>query len=34
MLQLCADNRKCVSRDLGVLLRAARFTTGYVRFVG
>ena len=25
---------KCVSRDPGVLLRAARFTTGYVRFVG
>ena len=25
---------KCVSRDPGVLLRAARFTTGYVRLVG
>ena len=29
-----ADNLKCVSRDPGVLLRAARFTTGYVRLVG
>ena len=28
--QLYADNLKCLSRDLGVLLRAARFTTGYV----
>ena len=27
-------NLKCVSRDPGVLLRAAIFTTGYVRFVG
>ena len=26
--QLYADNLKCVSRDPGVLLRAARFTTG------
>ena len=33
-LQLCADNSKCVSRDPGVLLRAARFTTGYVRLFG
>ena len=32
--RLCADNLKCVSRDPGVLLRAARFTTGYVRLVG
>ena len=32
--QLYADNLKCVSRDPGVLLRAARFTTGYVRLVG
>ena len=24
----------CVSRDPGVLLRAARFTTGHVRLVG
>ena len=32
--QFYADNLKCVSRDLGVLLRAARFTTGYVRLVG
>ena len=29
-----ADNLKCVSRDPVVLLRAARFTTGYVRLVG
>ena len=29
--QLCVDNLKCVSR---VLLRAARFTTGFVRLVG
>ena len=28
------DNLKCVSRDPGVFLRAARFTTGYVRLVG
>ena len=27
------DNLKCVSRDPGVLLRAARFTIGYVRLV-
>ena len=33
-LQLYADNLKCVSRDPGVLLRAAWFTTGYVRLVG
>ena len=32
--QLYADNLKCDSRDPGVLLRAARFTTGYVRLVG
>ena len=32
--QLCADNLKCVSRDPGLLLHAARFTTGYVRLVG
>ena len=32
--QLYADNLKCVSRDPGVLLSAARFTTGYVRLVG
>ena len=32
--QLYADNLKCVSRDPGVLFRAARFTTGYVRLVG
>ena len=32
--QLYADNLKCVSRDPGVLLRAARFTNGYVRLVG
>ena len=32
--QLHADNLKCVSRDPGVLLRAARFTVGYVRLVG
>ena len=32
--QLYADNLKCVSRDPGFLLRAARFTTGYVRLVG
>ena len=32
--QLYADNLKCISRDPGVLLRAARFTTGYVRLVG
>ena len=28
------DNLKCVSRDPGLLLCAARFTTGYVRLVG
>ena len=33
-LQLYADNLKCVSGDPGVLLRAAGFTTGYVRLVG
>ena len=32
--QLYADNLKCVSRDPGLLLNAARFTTGYVRLVG
>ena len=32
--QLYADNLKCVSRDSDLLLRAARFTTGYVRLVG
>ena len=32
--QLYADNLKCISRDPGVLLRAERFTTGYVRLVG
>ena len=32
--QLYSDNLKCVSRDPGVLLRAAGFTTGYVRLVG
>ena len=29
-----AGNLKCVSRDPGALLRAARFTTGCVRLVG
>ena len=29
--QLYADNLKCVSSDPGLLLHAARFTTGYVR---
>ena len=29
-----ADNLKCVSKDPGLLLNAARFTTGYVRLVG
>ena len=29
-----ADNLKCVSRDPAALLRAARFTVGYVRLVG
>ena len=32
--QLYADHLKCVSRDPGLLLRAARFTTVYVRLVG
>ena len=32
--QLYADNLKCVSRDPGLLLHAARFTTGYVWLVG
>ena len=32
--QLYADNLKCVSRDPDFLLRAAGFTTGYVRLVG
>ena len=31
---LYADSLKCVSRDPGVLGRAARFTTGYVPLVG
>ena len=34
MHQLYADNLECVSRDPNVLLRAARFTTRYVRLVG
>ena len=32
--QTYADNLKSVSRDPGVLLRAARFTVAYVRLVG
>ena len=32
--QLYADNLKCVSSNPGKLLRAARFTTAYVRLVG
>ena len=32
--QMYADNLKCGSRDPDVLLRAARFTAGYVRLVG
>ena len=32
--QFFADNLKCVSRDLDLLLSAARFTTRYVRLVG
>ena len=32
--QLYADNLMCVSWDLGVLLRTARFTAGYVWLVG
>ena len=32
--QLYADNLKCVFGDLNLLLRAARFTTGYVQLVG
>ena len=32
--QLYADNLKCVSGDTAALLRAARFTVGYVRLVG
>ena len=32
--QLYADNLKCVSKDPGLLLSAARFTTGYVPLVG
>ena len=31
--QLYADSLKCVSRDPGLLLNAARFTTSYVRLV-
>ena len=34
MPQLYADNLKCVSGDPDLLLRAARFNTGYVRLVG
>ena len=32
--QLYADNLKCVSGDPGLRMRAAQFTTGYVRLVG
>ena len=32
--QLYADNLKCVARNPCLLLRAARFTTGYVGLVG
>ena len=32
--QLYADNLNCLSRDPGLLLHAARFTTGYVRLFG
>ena len=32
--QLYADNLKCVSGDPGLLLRAAGFTTGYLRLIG
>ena len=32
--QLYADNLEYVSGDRGLLLRAAQFTTGYVRLVG
>ena len=32
--QLYADNFKCVSGDPEALLRAAKFTTGYVSLVG
>ena len=32
--QLYVDNLKCVSWDPDLLLNAAKFTTGYVRFVG
>ena len=32
--QLYADNLKCLSRNPELLLRAARFTTEYVRLVG
>ena len=32
--QLYADNLKCVSGDPAALLRAARFTVGYVRLIG
>ena len=31
--QLYADNLKCVSCNSGQLLRAARFTTAYIRLV-
>ena len=33
-LQLYADNLECVASDPSSLLRAARFTAGYVRLVG
>ena len=32
--QLYADNLKCLSGSLDLLMHAARFTTGYVRLVG
>ena len=32
--QLYADDLECVSRGPGLLLRAAKFTAGYVRLVG
>ena len=31
---MCVDYLNCVSSDPGLLLRAARFTSGYVRLVG
>ena len=33
-LHVAADNLKCVFGDPGLLLRAARFSTDYVRLVG